>query len=564
MSIYSRWVVMACCFLLTLAYQVTAMAAGSKIIVVHARGIAYPDMIDHIKSASPEDFFNRKQSAGHLKKLEPITSAVTISNIASYETGLPPAGHGIVGHAYAIDQNDELRAVSGFAQRFEQETFWEQADRAGYSVLKVGDLTLHGKYGTHRDAHVLGQGTQKTNAELIQLVPSGEGADENITRLEMQGPEAGSGSPSERWANIRFYQLKASDAYLYLDQDYNKDNGFLAKVGRGEWFEFRSKSPEGEDQAYRITWQGASDSLSIYVRPTYASRGYPAEFSDLINRELGPPKGWPNIPFFRSGKIGASQLMDEIDSETSYVLDAFALAAKHRDYDLVMIDYPVMDRIGHAWLGMRDSSAEIRDHYASAFERMSRDFSKIERYALDHGYALVISSGHGFSPTHTSVDLSTLLDTFGFRGGPETADWEVVGVPGKVSAHVYINKEIDHLARGEVLKRLQARFADFTHPESKERLFDGVYDKNTQIEIGVSHQHSGDLFVLLKPGFVFAENEGQLFGEAVFSGDHGYSVKHEESFGVLIGNSACDRCRSVDVAGLVRQRLGLDASAGVE
>ena len=110
--------------------------ANRKVIVVHARGIVYSDLIHFLSSANSDGFFKEKQAQGSIKKLTPISNAVTISNIASFETGYNPSGHGIIGHTFALKKHDSIFPVSGFSQRFNKETFWEKADKNGkkYSI----------------------------------------------------------------------------------------------------------------------------------------------------------------------------------------------------------------------------------------------------------------------------------------------------------------------------------------------------------------------------------------------------------------------------------------------
>lgn len=132
----------------------------NRVIVVHARGVTHPDIMQFLNLSDSGTFFKENASKKRIKKLQPIINAVTISNIASFETGVAPSEHGIIGHSFAKKVNDTLRVVSGFSQRFEKETFWEKADKQGYKVLKIGDLTLHGKYTTHTNVDCLGQGSQ--------------------------------------------------------------------------------------------------------------------------------------------------------------------------------------------------------------------------------------------------------------------------------------------------------------------------------------------------------------------------------------------------------------------
>lgn len=77
-------------------------------------------------------------------------------------------------------------------------------------------------------------------------------------------------------------------------------------------------------------------------------------------------------------------------------------------------------------------------------------------------------------------------------------------------------------------------------------------------QIGLKSPEAGDLFVLLKPGYVFENNGINLFNKPTFKGDHGYSLKHEDSYGFLIANETCDPCSTIDVAGFIENSLDLN------
>ena len=64
---------------------------SNKVIVIHAHGISYPDLVSYLDASKSDNFFKRKATANAIKKLEPITNAVTICNIASFETGTLPS-----------------------------------------------------------------------------------------------------------------------------------------------------------------------------------------------------------------------------------------------------------------------------------------------------------------------------------------------------------------------------------------------------------------------------------------------------------------------------------------
>jgi len=535
----------------------------NKIIVVHARGLTYLEMSEYLKSTSSGSFFEQKASNGFIKKLHPITNAVTISNIASFETGVTPAKHGIIGHLFGVSKNDSISITSGFAQRFDVETFWEKADLAGKKVLKVGALTLHGKYEKHSNVDCLAQGAQIGNAQILQLTPEKGNQEEKKVKYRDLAGNFTFQLQKDYFDSVVVYKLKQASGgdQWVLDKDYNFDNGFYAKLKSGEWFELENKQADEARQSFRgkLTLL-LNDTLELYVRPAYKNRGYPANFVKNVDLHLGASRGWPNIPFYASNKINARTLVEEMNEEMDYVINSFSLAIKENEYDLIMIDYPLMDRLNHAFLNKKAASKEIKQYYKRTYNRMDKDFKLIEDYAKQNGYELIITSGHGFSAVHTSIDINKFLKKSKIKTYSKSGNWEVIAVPGKVSAHIYVNQQLNLNEKKVVLNKIEEAFKKLRQPEKQTPIVDRVYKKGELSKIGLSHKNAGDLYVLLNPGYVFGNNSSEedgFWGIPTFKGDHGYSLKHEASYAVLIANDNCKTCRSIDVAKMIEQKLKL-------
>ena len=72
------------------------------------------------------------------------------------------------------------------------------------------------------------------------------------------------------------------------------------------------------------------------------------------------------------------------------------------------------------------------------------------------------------------------------------------------------------------------------------------------------HPDAGDIFVYLKPGYVFQpeiEGEAPIFGSPTFKGDHGYSLGYDESFGAFISKEPCEACSVTDIAEIITKKL---------
>lgn len=512
-----------------------------KVIVVHARGISYPEMQEYLATTTSDLFFNRNKK--NIKKLIPITNAVTISNIASFETGNSPDKHGIVGHLYVKKENDKLNLVSGFSQPFETETFWEKADAKGKKVLNIGSLTLHGKHKTHKNVDALSQGTQISKPILATLVAS----DKENSVIKYSIVNSNIKTPV-----LKLYREESGNKNeFFLDDDYNPKNAFAEKITVGKWFTINNNNQQIKG---KLT-QKSQDTLSLYIRPNYVNKGYPDEFIKQINTDIGNPTGWPNIAYYTSQKIDGKTLLEEVYSESKHILKVFKSTSQKKEYDLIMIDYPLMDRIGHAFLGLKKDAKDVQKEYQKAFKQMNKDFNSIENFAKQHGYDLIITSGHGFSAVHSSIDINKFLTASNININFQDKNWEAVGIQGKVSAHIYLNDKLDNDSKEKVLQKIELAFKNLKH--KNQFVVDETFRKKNLKNIGLSHKNSGDLFVLLNPGYVFENNntKNDFWGIPKFKGDHGYSLKHPESFGVLISNDDCTSCKSIDVAKMIENKL---------
>ena len=530
-----------------------------KVIVVHARGVTYPDLMNYLKVSNSNVFFKLQESNGFIYKLNPIVNAVTICNIASFETGMLPSEHGIVGHSFGLVENNSVTPVSGFSQRFTTETFWEKADRNGKNVLNVGALILHGKHEKHNNVSCLAQGDEKNIGRFLQLIPYQESHKDSVFKYtNLEGDHQ---YRIHKGISDLLFVYMIGNEELIFDNDYNKNNGFVGKIKKGEWLEIENGKINSLKEPFRLKWiDTKDDTLNLYLRASFTNRGYPDEFVKLIDENVGGSKGWPNIPLYSLNQISGNTLIEEINSELDYVMGVFSYATQTKEYELIMIDYPLMDRYGHAFLNLKDSSQQIQKYYQNAFNRMDKDFYKILEFAKQNDYELIITSGHGFSPIHTSINIDKLLLENGINTNVQENTWEAKGIPGKVSAHIYINEQLEANKRENVLKKIEKTFENLYQPNSGKVVVDAIYRKNELDEIGMYHKSAGDLYILLNPGFVFQNQSAErnnIFDIPKFNGDHGYSLKHKESFGILISNEQCNPCRSTDVAKMVVRKLKL-------
>ncbi|MCO7225592.1 hypothetical protein [Pleionea sp. CnH1-48] len=79
----------------------------------------------------------------------------------------------------------------------------------------------------------------------------------------------------------------------------------------------------------------------------------------------------------------------------------------------------------------------------------------------------------------------------------------------------------------------------------------------------MNYKNSGELYVLLKPGFVFqpqALSDRPLFDKPIFNGEHGYSTHHNESLGIISYNNELSNV--VDTAKYILEALDREDMQG--
>lgn len=514
----------------------SAVTATDKLIVVHVRGGAF-EQIRAFAEQGGEGFLAGQLESGALRPLTPIDNAVTISNIASFETGTLQSTHGIVGHTFGAADNGFAAPLSGFSVPFDAEAYWEAAARVGKRVLSIGALIGHGSALAPDSIDLLMQGQQFFGPGVLD-VPESSGT-HKITLSD----------------GLTLTLARRGNSLQVIMPD-----GTDIALEPGDWFSFdQGRTEQGLKRTRRMQWL---DDGRLYVRPAYAHRGA-VVFLQAMDAAVGGSAGWPNIPMYAAGEIGPETIIDEIDAELELIMRLFEAARARQTYDLIMLDYPIMDRYGHAFQALLENDdaeerARFEGAFAEAHARLGRDLAAIEAYARQDGYRLIIASGHGFAPIHLAVNLNRVLEQAGI---PTADDWAVRGFPGKVSAHLYANPALSAEEQEAWLRRAGAALEDLRDPESGDSIVDYLLLHRELTSIGHDHPRAGDLFVMLKPGAVFQpqfRSDRPLIDRPVFKGDHGFAAKYPSSLGFVITEGA-DITHVTDIAPAARRFLGLRA-----
>ncbi|HEX5856109.1 MAG TPA: alkaline phosphatase family protein, partial [Thermoanaerobaculia bacterium] len=182
---------------------------------------------------------------------------------------------------------------------------------------------------------------------------------------------------------------------------------------------------------------------------------------------------------------------------------------------------PLVDEIEHHFEpGPRGGSAEA---ILRSFQTADRCVAAMLA-ALTARDSLLILSDHGMVPLEKSVDLERYLEEKGWTiarkasapGGPRAV--QVCASSG--IAHVYVDPALAPGARAE---RSAALARDLAGLEALPgNLVDAIVPREALASLELDNPRSGDVVVLLRPGFEFVRSRPSVFSVPNNRGGHGY------------------------------------------
>ena len=487
-------------------------------------------------SKLPLGAFRRLADRGfHAVRSRPPTPSLTAVSHITHVTGALPQVTGIVSNSILDPTKPFGATISGFFARIRAETLWQAARRQG---RRVGVMLYPGADGN---------GPART-ADWMMTWPGDPLVAGKLHLLEARAWELAAAetgaprsfSPARRVA-IGFEKTAHAVAFVALDTtddrrtDYDRllvvpESGARREVAVGDWFPVEVSSPEGRTGAWCKLLSLAADlaSAEIYVGPLSRSTGVPREWVRRLDEEIGFWPGVPDDEVFGEGSTRPEIFLEQTDRLVEFLTRADLLAISRTDWDLLLIYQPEVDETSHEFLLVDaaqsrytpERSARFLSYVEKSYALAERSLDAIEK-ALAPSDTLFVTSDHGMTAIFANVAINRVLRDAGLvtvdADDRVTPSSPVVAITSSGIAHVHRNPTADAI----VIPRAERALREFR--VNGESPFDRIVRREDARELGLNAPESGDLIVLLKPGFQFVSGAGgKAVRESRSYGGHGY------------------------------------------
>ena len=460
-----------------------------------------------------------------------VTPSLTPTAHISAITGAPPGRNGIVANHFRMPGSPFGADTTGFLAPIETETLWEAAHRQG---RRVGVLLYPGADGTNaRRRGDFGLTWPDRPAQASAFVTldrerwTGAGGTAAASFSPVRRATVDVAAPGGRTVRLNVLARDTTDDGVvdYDTLDVAREDGTAAEVKRLGWFAVQAPGEDGPFTAWCrvVTLEPTLARVVVYVGEFFAVPAYPADFRARFEAALG---GWPGPPDPALVSAGPPEEGDAAGEEQAqrlaeYLTRAILFAIRSERWDLLVAYQPLVDEIEHHFEpGPRGGS----------FEAITRAFQTADRCvaemlaALSARDSLFILSDHGMVPLETSLDLERYLGEKGWTivrkapapGGPRAI--QLCASSG--IAHVYVDPALAPAARAEALTALARDLKGLSTLPGN--LVDAIVPREGLAPLGLDNPRSGDLVVLLRPGFEFVHSRPSVFSVPTNRGGHGY------------------------------------------
>ena len=330
--------------------------------------------------------------------------------------------------------------------------------------------------------------------------------------------------------------------------------------------------------------------LKLYRGAAWRTIAWPETFENELTDAIGP---WPGVPDDRrlaewwldaAAGVDLDVYIEQIERLDRWIDAAAEWVVEHEEFDLLMTYHPgpdeyqhsslIVDQLQWAWSPGRALAADegLKRVGRSADRSVAVLWSLLDP-ARD---VLVAVSDHGHLPIHDKLRINVALAEAGLVRLEEGPDGRtrvaptspMVAVSSGAFAHVYLNLAgrdkggvVKRSEAGELLARAAKVLADLMLDGRS--VIEEVRGREELAEIGLDHPASGDLVVILAPGFAASGGlSGDVLAPTRYYGQHGFLASHDGMCGMLFARGAgikrgrVDELHATAVAPMVAQLLG--------
>jgi predicted AlkP superfamily pyrophosphatase or phosphodiesterase len=461
----------------------------------------------------------------------PPTPALTAVSHIVIATGALPEVTGIVSNTMLDRSKAFGTTMSGFDAQIRADTLWEAARRQG---KRVGVMLYPGADGAtpsrSADWALNWPGDPSTSGKVWTLTATSWPADPGTAEKSYTQARRATLAFGTTGHGVSAVAIDSTDDGLvnYDHLRIEPEVGPAIDVKPGEWFPAEIRSEDGRTGAWCKLLSLAADlsKAEIYIGPLGRNTGYPAEFIRGVDRKFGFWPGAPDAKSFPPDSERGEILLEQADRLADFVTREQLDAIARDDWDLLLCYQPQVDEISHEFL-LTDPAqpgftwkraARFQDIVDRAYALADRSLDAIER-ALTPSDSIFVTSDHGMTPVWTEIYPNEILRQAGFvrRDAKRKVDpsSSAVAVVDAGIAHIYLNAGV---GRGE-LDRIEALFAAFR--VRGESPFEKLVRREQAEPFGQNAPESGDLIVLLKPGYHFSKALPEVESPVGLPSDHG-------------------------------------------
>ena len=533
----------------------------------------------------------------HLQPADPATTATTYLSLS---TGTYPNQSGVVADRYHAQQGTFHELATPLAQ---VEPVWRTAMRNG---LKTATLFWPGAAldapETAADYVVT---CASSDAPPAQHVISLQDATDWQTPPESFSPlrEGSMRILSREGSTVAAFQTLLVDStddgvrnydVLILANDKTSTNG-RTELHLDRWMP-AIVSPRLQSGAYLCLTACSGAAATLYSSQASYNQARPADLMNALNGNLGFPPPAPDVEALRAGWLSPQQYLEMAELRAKWMTDVVLYVFQSFHPDLLLTSQTVIADCARGFLltderqdGFTPEQATQDAAYLQQAHRMAdANLGRLLEAVNLADSAVLVLSGQGLVPVHTTVRLNTILKNAGLlqlrvQDGQDQVDEvksKALAFASGGSAHIYINlqgKERPGLVTPDDYAKVQQqiiRALQETQGDDGLPVFARILKREELKSVHLESPNSGDVFVQAEPGYAISDELG--FKKSMVPASErtagGFDATLPEMQGFLVAagdgllaGKALPLLHATDVATMVGQVLRLrlpNSSAG--